>query len=136
VDPRVQQYRDVIDAWLEREVAIAEGRISAGSDESFWAWEDINNVALNHPEEAWPVVLELIRRAPSNRVLASIAAGPLEDLIRKHTNLIIDKVDDAARRDPKFRLCLTGVWYGKDLSPDVRARIEKYTSASPSLDDD
>jgi len=136
VDPRLQQYRDVIDAWLEREVAIAEGRISAGSDESFWAWEDINNVALNHPEEAWPVVLELIRRAPSNRVLASIAAGPLEDLIRKHTNLIIDKVDDAARRDPKFRLCLTGVWYGKDLSPDVRARIEKYTSASPSLDDD
>ena len=136
MDPRVQQYQDVIDAWLEREVAIAEGRISAGSDESFWAWEDINNVALNHPEEAWPVVLELIRRAPSNRVLASIAAGPLEDLIRKHTNLIIDKVDDAARRDPKFRLCLTGVWYGKDLSPDVRARIEKYTSASPSLDDD
>jgi len=132
----MQQYEDVIDAWLKRHIAISEGRIKPSSDEGSWAWEQITDLVFNQPETVWPIALELIRRAPSNRILADMAAGPLEDLIRRHTDEFIDRVEDDARRDPKFRLCLTGVWYGKDLSPHVRARIEKYTLSSRTLDDE
>jgi hypothetical protein len=129
----MDEYKEAIDVWLERHVLISEKKIKATSDEGFWAWEAINELVFNSPEEAWLVILELIRLAPSERILADIAAGPLEDLIRNHTDAIIDRVEQEARRDPKFRLCLTGVWYGNDLSQDVRARIEKYTSSSRKL---
>ena len=46
---------------------------------------------------------------------------------------VIDRVEVEARRDPEFRLCLTGVWYGTDLSEEIRNTIEKHTYSSPKL---
>jgi hypothetical protein len=93
------------------------------------------DLVLNRPEEAWPVILELISNAPSNQILADIAAGPLEDLVRQYPEQFADRVEIQARKDPRFRLCLTGVWYSNDLPRDIRDKIEKYTSGSTQIDD-
>jgi hypothetical protein len=51
----------------------------------------------------------LIADASDEKSLAYAAAGPLEDLLHKHGDVVIDRVELHARTDPKFRLALTGV---------------------------
>ncbi len=77
------------------------------------------------PESAWILTLELIAAAPDDRVLATVAAGPLENLIGQLPDLMFERVEVQARRDAKFRRCLTGVW---GIPPKIRDRLAKYTS--------
>ena len=49
-------------------------------------------------EEAWPLVLALIERAPDEAALAFVAAGPLEDLVRDHARRFADRLVEHARR--------------------------------------
>ncbi len=118
----------VVDAWIRYHSDLKLGQ--AGPKDLFWVWVYIKYLVLDEPEKAWPVILELVQRAPTDRILADVAAGPLEDLIREHAKQFIDRVEIQACRDPKFQLCLTGVWYEKELPEDIRKRIEKYMSSS------
>lgn len=126
---------DLVDAWIHRHEFIHAEQIKPSEDKLFWAWEEMTDMVFNRPEEAWSIILELIAHAPSNRVLADIAAGPLEDLISRYPEQFIGRVEEQARRYPRFRLCLTGVWYGNDLPEDIRDTIKKYVSTSPHIDD-
>lgn len=40
----------------------------------------------------------------------SVAAGPLEDLLAEHSGVLMDRVEHAARSDPRVILALAGVW--------------------------
>jgi hypothetical protein len=91
----------------------------------FAAWEEVRETVWSRPEDGWALILELIEAAPDDRVLASVAAGPLEDLLKNQPDQFIDRVEIQARRDPKFRRCLTGVW---GLSEKARDRLMKYIS--------
>ena len=95
------------------------------TDPLFEAWERVDELVRLDPEAGWNLTLELIEAAPDDHVLANIAAGPLEDLLSRSADHFIDQVELQARRDPKFRRCLTGVW---GLPPAVRERLHKYTS--------
>ncbi len=80
------------------------------------------------PETAWKLILILIEKADTDRLLAYIAAGVLEDLVRGHFEAFIDRIEEKARQWPKFRRALTGVWFGTDLSKVQIDKIVKYTS--------
>lgn len=96
-----------------------------GSDPLFAAWEEVGELVSSHPEDGWTVILELIEAAPDDQVLANVAAGPLEDLLVRWPDQFLDRTEVQARRDAKFRRCLTGVW---GLSAPVRERLTQYTS--------
>ena len=95
------------------------------SDPLFAACEEVDELVRLEPEHGWTVILELIAAAPDDRILAMVAAGPLEDLLKKWSDQFIDRVETQARQDPKFRRCLTGVW---GLSPAANERLAKYTA--------
>jgi hypothetical protein len=94
------------------------------SDPLFVACRELDDLIRSAPEDAWAVTLELIEGASDDRVLANVAAGPLQDLLTKSDGFI-DRAEVQARRDPKFRRCLTGVW---GLPAKVQARFLKYVS--------
>ena len=73
----------------------------------------------------WTITLELVAAASDDQSLANVAAGPLEDLLKREPQRFIDRVELQTRRDPKFRRCLTGVW---GLPTAIRERVLKYTS--------
>lgn len=112
--------RSLVADWIRLHV---ENRKS--SDPLFAAWEEVRDLVSSHPEDGWPLILDLIAEAPDDRVLASIAAGPLEDLLVNSPEQFGDRAEVEARRDPKFRRCLTGVW---GLPASLRDRLAKYTS--------
>jgi hypothetical protein len=96
-----------------------------GTDPLFAAWEQVTEIVLRDPEEGWTLALALVDAAPDDWVLCNVAAGPLEDLLKKFCGVLIERVELQARHDPKFRRCLTGVW---GLPPSVQERLQKYTS--------
>jgi hypothetical protein len=110
----------LVDDWI--------GYCSGGSkatDPRFSAWEKVDDLLRRDPEAGWILTLELIAVAPDDKVLANVAAGPLEDLLKREPDRFIERVELQARRDPKFRRCLTGVW---GLPTSFRERVTKYTS--------
>jgi len=60
------------------------------------------------------------KRAVSAKQEAYLAAGALEHLAKRHGPVVIDRVLEAARRDPKFRRCLSGVWGHSGMDKSVR----------------
>jgi hypothetical protein len=94
--------------------ALIEGVIESTRHESFrnhWAYGVMSSLVMDAPEIAWPILLEVIDRAP-DEALGNIAAGPLEDLIGNHGFQIIDALEVEARQSPKLRRALVGVWQG------------------------
>jgi hypothetical protein len=77
--------------------------------ESHDAWEDLDEMVRNDPEQAWHWIRDMVDVAPS-RLLGMIAAGPLEDLLHRHGKSFIGRVKKAAAADSQFQHCLSGVW--------------------------
>jgi len=66
------------DAW------IAVHHVANGTPEHealFWAWERVNTLCSNEPEEAFALILAVLAHDRSDRILANLAAGPLEDVL-------------------------------------------------------
>ena len=70
-------------------------------------------------------VLGRIDGSSPNPLLAALAAGPLEDLLAKNGGAVVDQVEVLARRNPKFRLLLNGVW-DSTIKPEVLSKLAKY----------
>lgn len=79
--------------------------------ETYWAFDALHDLESRCPEHAWAIVLLILRLAPEDGgVLDNLAAGPLEGLLAHHGSTVIDWVESEARRNPKFKELLGGVW--------------------------
>ncbi len=89
----------------------------------FWAWEVVRNLIADDPPEAWRLVLELVYKAPDDRVLCAIAAGELEEFVLAHAADFIDRIEEEAGANSKFKSALSYLYVWK-LAPDLFDRIE------------
>lgn len=88
---------------------------------SFWVWQACDWLCVNDPERLWRLVIEILDRTESPRVLDALAAGELEDLIEYHGPAFIERIERETARDPRFRRLLCGVW--RSSTPQVWARV-------------
>jgi hypothetical protein len=89
----------------------------------FWAWEVARNVIEDDPTEAWLLVLELVQRAHDEGVLHVVAAGELEEFLLAHAADFIDRIEEEARGNSRFKSALSYL-YVWTLSPELFDRIE------------
>ncbi len=89
------------------------------------AYSAVDGIIHDGPADvAWALVAELLRRAPDDDRLGAYAVGPLEDLVRLRGPEIVERVEAEARRDPRFRLALGGIWLAPgDMPPRVLERV-------------
>jgi hypothetical protein len=116
------------------EQAVVEGylsQIAQAGGPNHWSWTILNELLEKAPERAWPLLVEIVRRAPDSG-LNEIGAGPLEDLLGYNGPKVISKVEAQAAEDPRFRLALAGVWQGM-MSREIFERVQ--AAAPPSLTD-
>ena len=92
-------------------------------DETFWAWMALDRLCHEQPQDALEVILLILGAEQSEPVFHSLAAGPMEDLLAHHGNVIIERVEALARVDPRFRWLLGGVWQNK-IASKIWARVE------------
>ena len=91
-------------------------------DEAFWAFEELDDLCTDSPEDAWEIILGVLARDLSDEDIGMLAAGPLEDLLARHGRSIIERVEHEARRNPAFASLLGGVWQNT-MSDDIWTRV-------------
>jgi hypothetical protein len=91
----------------------------------FWACEAVNALVLEQPEKAWSMILRLVELSPDDRVLADVAAGPLEDLLGVQSYAFIDRVENQTRINAKFRRCVSDVWGWSSIPDDAQIRMRR-----------
>lgn len=79
------------------------------SDDTFWAWEAVNELC-NDLAGGSDITLRLIESADDELYLYYVAAGPLEDLIKRHGAKAVALLEKAADGSSRVREALTGVW--------------------------
>jgi hypothetical protein len=91
----------------------------------FWAYEALDVMVREKPEEAWSIITKLVELSPDDRILANVAAGPLEDLLNLQPYAFIERIEERARSDAKFRRCVSGVWGWSSIPNDVQTRLRR-----------
>jgi len=81
------------------------------SEREVTAWAtDLYDLEYDDPETLWLLILAIHAKDQSWRIRKVLSAGPVEDLLAKHGERFIDRVEAEARKDPKFAKLLGGVW--------------------------
>jgi hypothetical protein len=112
-----------IEEWAEAFIRVQDegGNLDENHPDYLAAYEFMVELVGPIAEECWLGILAVVRKTSSERVLGMLAAGPVEDLMTCSGNLFIDRIEEAARKCPTFRLMLNGVW--KSGSDSVWQRV-------------
>lgn len=93
-------------------------------DSNWWAISQVMDWSLEGEAELlWKFILLAYQRAISDKVIAVLAAGPLEDLLARHGPLYIDRVEQLAKDDEQFNMLLGGVWRNS-MTNEVWRRVQ------------
>ena len=102
-------------------------------DPHFWAVEAMWALIDRDEDESWTVLLEMLRRAEGEHMIASIAAGPLEDFIVRYGETFLPRIESEARTNSKFRRALVGVWGESRMSEELVLRLRSLVEREPPL---
>ena len=75
-----------------------------------WSVKEVDTLVGQSPEAGWELTKALVGQSRSDAELAYIAAGPLEDLLRKHGPALIDTIANQAQNNERLQLALSGAW--------------------------
>ena len=111
-----------IEAWLRMHV------VENNSDKEpaeFWAYEIVDDL-VRHGEarEALEAIFHIAQTSRTEPQRANLGAGHLEDLLVYKGSEVIDRVEELARQNEKFKDTLNNVWKN-DISDEVWGRIQK-----------
>ena len=111
----------IITAWI---VAQQAKQGSPEHETNWWAVSEVIDWTLEgNGDRLWQFVLEIYKRDLPDEIIAVLAAGPLEDLLAKRGVDFIDRIEELARKDPKFNYLLGGVWRNT-ISDEVWQRVQ------------
>jgi Family of unknown function (DUF6869) len=114
------KFDSLVEAWIR--VMLKES--SDEHDPDFWAFSNLDRMIDDEPENAWSIILEILRRNQSSEILEVLSAGPVEDLLARHGEAFIERVENEARNDEDFAKLLGGVWQNT-MSDEIYARVQR-----------
>ena len=116
------ELNSLIDAWI----AVQDAKSNGPEQEAhWWAMDQVTDWTYDGPyEQLWQFITVAYKRNLSDRAIASLAAGPLEDLLAKQGPEFIERVEELARTDPKFNGLLGGVWRNT-ITDEIWQRVQK-----------
>ena len=98
-----------------------------------WLTEMPNYGPTDGPEQASPIILTLVDRAPDEHAFVFIGSGPLEDLVNEAGASFDERITYHVNRDGRFRTALACVWPGDGVPSTLRSMTESSRS-SPELE--
>jgi hypothetical protein len=116
----------LVKAWIAMHHAEPK---SQGYNESFWAFSALSDMCETSPDRCWEIIGQIRKADGSDKILANLAAGPLEELLVHHGKVLIDAVENLARDDEQFRKLLGALWQNS-IAEDVWVRIKRVAGPS------
>ena len=99
------------------------GLVHRDNPDTRWASSKAIDPVYDAPEQLWDFILAVLERNPPAEVIEILAAGPMEDYLAKLGAQVIEKVEQQAATDPRFRSLLGGVWRNS-TAEDVWRRVQ------------
>ena len=123
---------ELLNRYMAHAESVGHGTREANEELGLESAEDLDRLVRDAPERAWPLIQGAIQRSSSDHVLAFVAAGPLEDLVRLHLGQFVDRIEAVAAADERCRRALSGVWV-HDLPVDLEIRLARIIGPGPHL---
>ncbi len=95
-----------------------------------WATMLLEQMIDHQPDSAWSLILQLVATAEADDELGWVAAGPLENLLADHGPQFIERVEQCASSNARFRECLREVWGHSRFEPSVYQRVQRIVGHS------
>ena len=108
------------DAWIAYWLA------PKGSQErqaTAWA-TDLYELEYEDCETLWQLILTIHSKNQSSQIQEVLAAGPVENLLAKHGDRFIERVELQAQQDPQFARLLGGVWKNT-MTDSIWLRVQR-----------
>ncbi len=83
------------------------------SEADFWAFIQVSE-RCDDPIAGVEIAITLAELCQTNPELSYVAAGPFEDLFKKHGILVVPAFREAGIKSENVRVALSGVWISKD----------------------
>ncbi len=97
--------------------------------ENFWAFAALSVLCEENPERCWDLIEEIRNLDGSDIMLANLAAGPLEELLVRHGAAMIERVEQRAREDARYRRLLGAMWQN-DIPVELWQRVKRVAGPS------
>ena len=88
-----------------------------------WVFDREYDLMNEEPVEILRLILKVLSIDNSNEIQEVLSAGPLEDLLAKHGDAMIEAVEKEAKLNPLFAKLLGGVWQNS-MTDDIWARVQ------------
>lgn len=98
---------DLATAWINFCYASEE---SAEKENGFWAFDEVVSLTELHPQGALSLISLVIELDHSEKIVANLGAGPLEDLLVYHGDSCINKVVQKINEDENWKRVAQNVW--------------------------
>jgi len=109
-------------------IALQYANPSTDAHESnFWAHNEVDSLLTSDPDRAWEIIKEILKKDESDFIISNLAAGPLEDLLVRHREDYIERIEQYSNINHRFRTMLYMVWRN-DISEAVWARAQRAAS--------
>lgn len=118
--------RKVAEGWIKMHHSSED---SAEYKDNFWAYSRLSDLCDNEPEKCFEVIGMIRSIDGSDVILSNLAAGPLEDLLSKHGELFIDRIEKATETDIQLRKLLGAVWQNS-ISDSIWKRLQAVAGAA------
>ena len=121
----------LVDAWIAGTLfgRNERGHPTPAHEENWWALERVINWKYdNEPELLWRFILAVHERDNSEDVAEHLSAGPVEDLMSQFGEAYIQRIEELARRDARFKRMLLGTWQDR-MSDDLWSRFQQVRSS-------
>ena len=79
-------------------------------DPNQWASDSLMLLELKDPERTLNFIIKIANYTSNENALGALSAGPLESILARYGERVIDTVERLAETDPKFQNLLGGVW--------------------------
>jgi len=93
-------------------------------EEHFWAFEKIDELIHSNPLEALEVILKIIEINPTERIIANLGAGHIEDLMCYKGEEVINKIKTEAKQNANFKKSLASTWLDSNDTPLMKEFYE------------
>src|SRR5579871_2221062 len=111
----------LVDAWIALHQAQPGSPVH---EANLWAFSTLDKVCWNAPLDALSIIKAIWDTDQTPAMAENLSAGPLEDVLARHGQIVIDHVEAHASSDTSFAYLLGGVWDSR-IEPGVWQRVEK-----------
>ncbi len=111
--------------WRHYRLATGGREQRLAAQELEWAEAEVRR-ALVDTVAAIRLLVDLADAAPDDGALAYLGAGPIEDLLVDPAPTVVDHIEQAARRHPRFRYALRCAWFDEHVQPSARDRLRAF----------